>query len=1160
MIRKENKSVSDFELRNTIDELTGLSNFANFITMAQHVLNDPTERKDVAFVYFNLENFRSYNEIYGLAAGNDCLRTVATTIEAFFPQELCGRIASDHFGVLTDKANLEEKIACVCEELLPFRMDTHLQMRAGIYLPKDTDFDAHICLNRAKVACDSIRNKYDTMYGYYDESVDDDYQRERYIIEKLDSALEHGYIRPYYQAVIRVLTGEISGYEALARWVDPEVGRISPGDFVPILEKYQLVRKLDLSIIDTVCKDLREKMDAGIAVVPVSVNLSQQDFFGDDIVDCVQGILDKYDLPSSLFHVEVTETIFATDPTKVGNYIKRFRKQGFQVWMDDFGSGYSSLNMLKDYQFDCLKLDMLFMKGFEEKHETRVILQSIINMAKNLGIQTVAEGVESKKAADYLKKIGCENIQGFLYSVPLSIDDCLKSPVKRESSGMRKYFTKIGKVNLFSLNPLDISDDSMEKEGMPMAILELRGDKIVYLSCNPAYMKHLDSVGFDSLEMAQEYVNSGAEKLPSIFLNALKRNISAENHEPVDYVLNGQSCSFIVRHITTYRNRSAFLLSSINVSAYKQAVRSEKQQAMLSFIYTQFNRIDLMDPTNMTIDNIYINSSEYSYYKSIKDSVKFKDYFANNFVHEKDRDRFITYVEKSTLVERINNTKKDYITDYFRIKGLNDKYRWQEFSIISARVNDKLFFLICIGNLDIDRVRMLQGMDDKVKGIPRNPAFMWLTSREFSKILGYRSYSDFLDSSFYYEANITQDIFLDIHMADDSVIKKELFKEGLSYTSIIQNFINNHTDIQDVEAASKFYDRNNIIKEYEAGNEVGNLEYRSYAKGKMVWLHSLYQVIKSEETGELFAYFLTYDVDEYNRKLMKEKKAQETDFLTGLPNRYSAVPKIRDYIFRNPECTSAIVMIDLDDFKNINDKYGHICGDEMLKAVAEKLKNSFELYGIVCRLGGDEFLGLLADKSKDFADEFLEKLLAQPVTIDYNGQKVSCNMSAGYSMFPEHGKGYHELYEKADKAMYASKHGGKNRFNIYTAGEEEIKISQIELTTQELLETMPGAFAICEYDDKISFLLMNGNFTSYFKCRSAANLHSIYGGSFLNIISDEDRKMVADAINNGFDNYSGQIIKMSLNFVDSTGDIKKAMCHIRFKKSRGGDRLHIMIT
>jgi diguanylate cyclase (GGDEF)-like protein len=372
--------------------------------------------------------------------------------------------------------------------------------------------------------------------------------------------------------------------------------------------------------------------------------------------------------------------------------------------------------------------------------------------------------------------------------------------------------------------------------------------------------------------------------------------------------------------------------------------------------------------------------------------------------------------------------------------------------------------------------------------------------------------------------------------------------------------INTQVDIQDIEAASLFFDRINIIREYKAGNEIGSLEFRSYAKGKMAWLHCTYQVVKSQETGELFAYFLNYDVDEYNRKLLKERKAVETDFLTGLLNRYSAVPVMRDYLFNNPESSSALIMMDLDDFKFVNDTYGHGCGDEMLKAVAAKLKDKFELYGIVCRLGGDEFLGLITNKSKDFVDEFLAELLAKPVTIEYDGNIVKCSMSAGYAMYPSQGKEYHHLYEMADKAMYSAKHSGKARFCMYSHNDNEEKIIKIELTTDEILETLPAAYAVCEVSANNPILLVNSEFTRFFKCSSVTQLHNFCDGHIINLVAKEDRDGVIDTIYSGFDNYTGQTIKMAVNFRQYDGSESKCMCHIRFVRTREGKRLHVMIT
>ncbi|MCR5772335.1 MAG: GGDEF domain-containing phosphodiesterase [Butyrivibrio sp.] len=541
-----------------IDELTGLSTFNSFRVLAQDILDDPTIRNDIAFVYFNVENFRSYNEKYGFSAGNDCLRIIGQTIQAIFPQEVCSRVATDHFCVVADKNEIEEKIKQICEELRPFRMETHMQLHAGIYFPDKNDFECTFCLDKAKIACDSLKHQYDSMFGYYDEKLDDDYQRTRYIIEHFDDAIEKGYIMAWFQPLVRSFTGEISGYEALARWLDPELGFISPADFVPVLEKYHMIRRLDLAVTRYVCNVQNKVMKDGGQIMPVSINLSQQDFVGGDIVSEIDEIVLDSGIPSEYINIEITESIFSLDSERVKNIIDAFRLQGYEVWMDDFGSGYSSLNSMQMFTFDCLKLDMSFLEGFNVSRNSKIIIESVIGMTKQLGIRTIAEGVETVEEAEYLKKVGCDQIQGFLYSKPGPFEEVYNLDIPKENTGLRKYHEKIGTVNLLSQNPLGSEEDEAKKIMFPIALVEEYKGEISLLTFNETFTDYVSMLGFSSPMEAERFINSDNESAVN-FRNILVTVIENDKCEVCHYTRNGHRCTLQINYIANYRSRNAFL-------------------------------------------------------------------------------------------------------------------------------------------------------------------------------------------------------------------------------------------------------------------------------------------------------------------------------------------------------------------------------------------------------------------------------------------------------------------------------------------------------------------------------------------------------------------------------------------------------------------------
>ena len=237
-----------------------------------------------------------------------------------------------------------------------------------------------------------------------------------YVISHLDEAIENHWIQVYYQPVIRTLTGELCGMEALARWVDPQIGFLSPASFIPVLEQVRLIHQLDAYVLEEVCHMLRQRLNHDLPITPVSFNLSRYDFDMVDVFHLVEKTRATYQIPRDALHVEITESALAENDDAVHRAVDRLRDEGYEIWLDDFGSGYSSLNILKDYTVDLIKLDMGFLRSFTEK--SRDIICSVIDMAKELGIKTLAEGVETQEHAEFLASIGCGRQQGYYYGKP----------------------------------------------------------------------------------------------------------------------------------------------------------------------------------------------------------------------------------------------------------------------------------------------------------------------------------------------------------------------------------------------------------------------------------------------------------------------------------------------------------------------------------------------------------------------------------------------------------------------------------------------------------------------------------------------------------------------------------------------------------------------
>ena len=427
-ISEANKDEALEELA-TKDKITGLLSFEYFILLAK----EKTQKEELGdgkgvYLFFNITSFKIYNDKKGFAEGNVFLRETGEILtDAFGSDALISRQADDHFVVFTrNDETIPKKISKVDEMVNAKDPEVRLGIKAGAYSTTIPDEKPRICVDKARYAYHSLKNsKGALLFQYYDEEMHDNFLMTQYIVTHIDEAVANGYIKPYYQPVVWSKGRTLCGVEALARWIDPRYGFLSPGKFIPALENAQQVYKLDKEVLRLVCQDIRRNLDSGLPVLPVSINFSRADFGVIDIVEVVNSIVDEYQVPHELLHVEITESALTNEVDLLKNTINRLHENGFATWLDDFGSGYSSFNVLKDYDFDVLKLDMAFLSGFNGNEKAKALIRSVINMANQIGMKTLCEGVETKEQAEFLEEACCGRLQGYLYGKPLSYDELL---------------------------------------------------------------------------------------------------------------------------------------------------------------------------------------------------------------------------------------------------------------------------------------------------------------------------------------------------------------------------------------------------------------------------------------------------------------------------------------------------------------------------------------------------------------------------------------------------------------------------------------------------------------------------------------------------------------------------------------------------------------
>lgn len=304
-----------------------------------------------------------------------------------------------------------------------YGIEIPITMRFGIYIADTSIEDILSVINLATIAmADKISSTKNT-FSMFTKEMHQNVKREIEITSQMQSAIKNDEFQIYYQPQFYSENGELAGAEALCRWVKSDGTVIGPTVFIPISEKNGFIRLLDKVIWDKTFSDMRKWIDEGFSPVPVSINISRVSLSSDNLIYEIQRIKDKYQIPVDLIHFEITESAYMDDQENLIRRINEIRGMGFKIAMDDFGSGYSSLNTLKDIPIDLLKLDMGFIKENSNMEKGTVIINSIVKMSHSLDLKTIAEGVEVQSQADYLKNIGVDIIQGFFYSKPLSHND-----------------------------------------------------------------------------------------------------------------------------------------------------------------------------------------------------------------------------------------------------------------------------------------------------------------------------------------------------------------------------------------------------------------------------------------------------------------------------------------------------------------------------------------------------------------------------------------------------------------------------------------------------------------------------------------------------------------------------------------------------------------
>ncbi len=502
---------------------------------------------------------------------------------------------------------------------------------------------------------------------------------EQFIVDNFDSALASGAIRAYYQPVIRTLTEKICSVEALARWQDPVMGLLSPFLFINVLEKYRLIHKLDLYILENICVTYNEMKEKGLPLHPFSINLSRLDFDEIDMLKAISDILRKYNVPSKAIHIEITESVMLDNTAYFRRIFDSFHDAGFAIFMDDFGSGYSSLNVLKDYSFDVLKIDMRFLSDIGSR--SKKILASVVNMAKAIGIHTLAEGVETKEQKTFLRNIGCEMLQGYYYAKPMDgklyVEYLAETSFKVEDPAEHHYWNEVGQINFLSPDPLNENDfvetetgdyGFIRENSAPIALIEQTGHTVEMLYHNQAYEANLQKLGFPSADAMVKAINETEAAYYPNMDEQIKSSIKTGNVIKEDHFLNGVYFTYFTKCVAQ-TDKKVMLAASIQTYGSDVDMSSNEMFDTYSrALIDTYDHITLMDPSHNRVTARVYSKQGYSPDYSNMPLDESLRRFANAEVIEEEKEAFLAFTDPPTLRDRMASKGRRFLQQTFSVK------------------------------------------------------------------------------------------------------------------------------------------------------------------------------------------------------------------------------------------------------------------------------------------------------------------------------------------------------------------------------------------------------------------------------------------------------------------------------------------------------------
>lgn len=502
-----------------VDEKTGLLSYASFFFACDTLIESGKIDEDYFMVAIDIEHFRLFNDWFGREEGDIYLQELADCLKEYTAgtRSICGYLGGDNFALFApyDLGLIEKIQDRIIDMLENYGQSIGFGPMYGIFEARDSLYDAQLMYDNAVTAMSDIPGNYHNRVAIYDPGLLKKTGDELIMLSDVQRGMDAKEFRFFLQPKVNMLNGKIVGAEALVRWAHRTKGLVSPGKFVPVLEDNGFITNLDRYIWEEVCKWLRSWIDRGGEPLPISVNVSQIDVFAGDVAEYFEHLIKKYDLSPNLIDIEITESAYAKEYSLINKTVDKLKKAGFKVLLDDFGSAYSSLNMLRNLKVDVLKLDMKFLDTTEDREHNEKgisIIDSIVGMSNQLGLPIIVEGVERLDQVEVLTKLGCVYAQGYYYYKPMPLkkyEDLIRdnSKVEHENDGKVSNYKPLHVLEFLRTN---LFTDSMINEVLgPFAFFEIVRDKLSVVRVNEQYYRVFSILG----EVTEDEILASVDRL-----------------------------------------------------------------------------------------------------------------------------------------------------------------------------------------------------------------------------------------------------------------------------------------------------------------------------------------------------------------------------------------------------------------------------------------------------------------------------------------------------------------------------------------------------------------------------------------------------------------------------------------------------------------------